>query len=224
MCEAVYFGWERGFHTEDTHIFSVPSSACAREQSHTQLMNRGRAKNVPAFPVFLLPPGMNEGEAAAPLANPAWALFPLLAGVFGFAAPEPWSLPGRCMWDVSPALLFQDQLQNNTCLPANPLPTPGQMTQAIAQKYLTPLCQEIFQQQAQKEQSAEQKANCSSCPSKGEQIVLLKKGCKPRLSYNWKNINSYRCLLLSKIKRRRLCTVELVHTENIWKDLAEAST
>lgn len=34
----------------------------------------------------------------------------------------------------------------------------------------------------------------SSCLSKGEQILLLKKGCKPRLSYNWKNINSYRCL------------------------------
>lgn len=86
---------------------------------------------------------------------------PLLAGVFWLAVPVPWFLPRRCMSDVSRALLFQDRLQTNTCLQANPLPTRGQMTQARAQKYLTPLCQEIFQHQAQKEQSAEQKANCA---------------------------------------------------------------
>lgn len=51
LCEAAHFGWERGFNAEDTRSCSMPGTAGAREP-HTQFMNRGRAKNVPAFPVF----------------------------------------------------------------------------------------------------------------------------------------------------------------------------
>lgn len=119
VCEAAYFGWEGGFYTVDTHICSVPSSACAREQSHTQLMNRGRAKTVPAFPVFLLPSGMNGGKATVPLANPA----------------EPRAPPPRwCVLTCSACSLVPAQAVHVGREPCAPVPGPAPNQYVLASK------------------------------------------------------------------------------------------
>lgn len=154
-------------------------------------MTRGRAKPVPAFPAFLLPPGMNGGKAAEPLADPARApcspsslvCFDLQCSVPAQAvhvgrepcAPVPGPAPNQYVLASKPTPHSgtDDPSKKNSEIFNSSVPTGFSSTRRRRNRVLS------------KRQTA-----ISSCLSKGEQILLLKKGYKPRLSYNWKNINS----------------------------------
>lgn len=147
LCEAAHFGWERGFNTVDAHSCSVPGNACAREQSHTQCINTGRAKKHPRFPCI---PSSTSNERRrsdkASLANPPRVLrLPSPLGGVLFAVAVPWILPERVHVRREPRAPVPGPAPIPYVLASKPTQTQGQMSQARTQKYLTPLCQQIFQ-------------------------------------------------------------------------------